>query len=1060
MFNKLELMRSFPPTFTFIFFLLAGLVAHAQSGGIKLTPIATHYTDRFDQASAEIVAYDAASKRLFFSNAQANYVGILDISKPNAPVLVDSISMAPYGGGVNSVAVFNGKVAVAVESSPKTDPGKVVLFDAQGNFQALYTVGALPDMLVFTPDGTKILTANEGEPSDDYSVDPEGSVSIIDVAAGTVKNVAFTDFNTKAAALRNRGVRIFGKNATVAQDLEPEYLTITANGKKAYVTLQENNAIAIIDIATAKVIDIQALGYKDHLTGTPVMKELFLNELINMPELGTPVFKDSLPPVKLSGFSGLFFDRTQSNDSIYVLYTVPDRGPNDDPVPMARAMGAGNEFAFSDLRPFKLPNYQSRIVRFSYNKNTAKITLDSQILLTRLQNDAIIPISGRTNVIGYDEIPVTYAKEGTNYSVADWVDTLTKVKYTELQFDPFGADIEGVLKDREGNFWICDENRPSVYKLRPDGRMLVRYVPKGTSALGIIDLGPGSYGEETLPAVYRKRWANRGFEAIAYDSATHTIYAFIQSPIDNPASNRNKTDVLRILGINAATGAPVSEYVYLLENNKDYAANLALSRVDKIGDAVYKGNGTFLVLERDSSVPGQESGKKFVFEINITHATNLLADTVRAKLSAKETSSGATDKTLEMMSADDLAAAGIRPVYKRKVLNLPSIGYLPGDKPEGLALLPDGSIAVINDNDFGIAGAGSNDISDLAIISLGTNNSLDPSDRDNAVAIANHPVLGMFQPDAIASFTSNGSTYFVTANEGDARAYGGFNEEARVGASNYALDATAFPNAAALKANGALGRLRTTNASGDLDGDGDFDLIYTFGGRSFSVRDTFGNLVYDSGNEFEVNLSKDPKFSPYFNAAHDDNSSATKDSRSDDKGPEPEAIEIATIKGVTYALIGLERVGGIMVYDMTNPKQPKFAGYFNNRDFTANAQSRAAKDLGPEEILFIPADKSPNGMDLVVVSNEVSGTVTIFSTDEITDVDDPQWETLEWSIFPNPADGEIFSTVSGNYQVFNAFGQLMTTAQNTNRIDVSRLPAGTYILRYPAANASKVFVKQ
>ncbi len=162
-----------------------------------------------------------------------------------------------------------------------------------------------------------MLTANEGEPAGDFSIDPEGSVSIIDIASGMVQTAGFTEFNSRAAELRNRGVRIFGpKNPSVAQ--EPEYIAVSPDGSRAYVTLQENNALAVVDIATAKVLDIQALGVKDHLSGTPQVKAFPLSPVSALPVVGIPVFRDSLPPIRLGGFSGLYFEPKESTDSTYV----------------------------------------------------------------------------------------------------------------------------------------------------------------------------------------------------------------------------------------------------------------------------------------------------------------------------------------------------------------------------------------------------------------------------------------------------------------------------------------------------------------------------------------------------------------------------------------------------------------------------------------------------------------------------------------------------------------------------------------------------------------------
>ncbi|EPF73215.1 alkaline phosphatase [Acinetobacter gyllenbergii] len=237
---------------------------------IKLSLLGRYKTNVFAKSAAEIPAYDAASKRLFVVNAQKGLVDVLDASKPEKPVHVAELSARTYlaNSEVNSVAVKNGIVAIAVQAENKTDAGIVVFFNAKDlSFISKVAVGSLPDMLSFSPDGKTVLVANEGEPNDDYSVDPEGSVSIIDISNIQQPKASVADFkawNTQKADLIAKGVRIFGPNASVAQDLEPEYITISADSKTAWVTLQENNAIARIDIAQQKVTDIYPLGYKDH----------------------------------------------------------------------------------------------------------------------------------------------------------------------------------------------------------------------------------------------------------------------------------------------------------------------------------------------------------------------------------------------------------------------------------------------------------------------------------------------------------------------------------------------------------------------------------------------------------------------------------------------------------------------------------------------------------------------------------------------------------------------------------------------------------------------------
>ena len=237
---------------------------------IKLSVLGHYKTNIFAESAAEIPAYDAASKRLFVVNAQKGLVDVLDASKPEQPIHIAELSARDYlaDSEVNSVAVHNGIVAIAVQAKNKTDAGLVVFFNAKDlSFMSKVAVGSLPDMLTFSPNGKTVLVANEAEPNDDYSIDPEGSVSIIDIQDIKQPKASIADFrawNSQKADLMAKGVRIFGPNATVAQDLEPEYITISGDSKTAWVTLQENNAIARIDIAQQKVTDIYPLGYKDH----------------------------------------------------------------------------------------------------------------------------------------------------------------------------------------------------------------------------------------------------------------------------------------------------------------------------------------------------------------------------------------------------------------------------------------------------------------------------------------------------------------------------------------------------------------------------------------------------------------------------------------------------------------------------------------------------------------------------------------------------------------------------------------------------------------------------
>lgn len=312
-------------------------------------------------------------------------------------------------------------------------------------------------------------------------------------------------------------------------------------------------------------------------------------------------------------------------------------------------------------------------------------------------------------------------------------------------------------------------------------------------------------------------------------------------------------------------------------------------------------------------------------------------------------------------------------------------------EPEYIAVSPDGlsAFATLQENNaFARINLVTNTVTD--ILPLGykdhriLGNELDPSDRDGGPKLGNWPVFGMYQPDTLASYAVNGRTYYVTANEGDARDYDTFAEEARI--SSLTLDTTAFPNAAALQANTALGRLNATNALGDTDSDGDFDALYVLGGRSFSIWADDGSQVFDSGSDFERITAQ--RFGEDFNNNHAESAG---DSRSDNKGPEPEAVAIAEFAGQAFAFIGLERIGGIMVYDISNPQNARFVQYINRRDFSVttedltDATAGAGGDLGPESLVVIPAHQSPiAGVPLLAVGNEVSGTTTLYRIDVVT----------------------------------------------------------------------------
>ena len=233
-----------------------------------------------------------------------------------------------------------------------------------------------------------------------------------------------------------------------------------------------------------------------------------------------------------------------------------------------------------------------------------------------------------------------------------------------------------------------------------------------------------------------------------------------------------------------------------------------------------------------------------------------------------------------------------------------------------------------------------------------TANAIDISDKDATIAFNTWKIKGMYMPDAIANYTVNGTTYFITANEGDAREYTANKDVKRL--KDCSLDATVFPDAVTIKAESKMGRLNLVSTMGDTDDDGDLDELVSFGGRSFTIWNGMtGSLVFDSKNDLD---KRSNDFATY------------DDGRSDDKGSEPESVVVAKMGDKNILFVGLERADTVMVYDITNPSAPQYLQSIKTGD-------------APEGLLFIPASKSPTNRSLIVVSSEGDGSVKFFQPD-------------------------------------------------------------------------------
>ena len=346
-------------------------------------------------------------------------------------------------------------------------------------------------------------------------------------------------------------------------------------------------------------------------------------------------------------------------------------------------------------------------------------------------------------------------------------------------------------------------------------------------------------------------------------------------------------------------------------------------------------------------------------------------------------------------------------------------------EPEFVTISPDGTTAAVTiQENNAVAFVDIATATVTSLVSLGTSISpFDASNEDSGIEIRDRPVQRFLQADGIAAFEVGGETFYITANEGDGRdAITEITDFERL--ADVTLDPTVFPNATALQQEDNLGRLEVSIVDGDTDGDGDLDQIFALGGRSFAILDAQGNRVFESGSALEEITAE--AFPDNFNS---DNDANTFDSRSDDGGPEPEGVAVGVVDGVTYGFVGLERVGGVVVYDLSDPTAPTFVQYINNRDFSVEfdedeegdpnptaEQLSAVGDLGPEGLTFIAAEDSPNGEPLLVVTNEVSGSTSIFQIDLQTDTMAP------------PSNGPAILGTAGNDELFGGDGNDTITA--------------------------------
>lgn len=963
-----------------------------------------------DLGGAEISSY-AKGHKITLVITGGTSLAVVDMSDPTSPTKLTDLEL---GGAAQSVDVHGDLVAVAIAGENKAqNKGHVSFYRITGTGAAAtltakgeLTVGYLPDSLKFNADGTKLVVANEGEPDIDFNgegqgVDPAGTIGVITVnkatpASSTYKELGFAAEKTEY--WQARGVRISTGDAST--DIEPEFVAI--EGDVAYVTLQENNAVAVVDISGEGVLtEVRSLGVKDWYRGqvTEVQNVPFS---INYPGQSTPSAPASIVDVNYrddqivaGGLSGLFW-----SEDTNLFYTITDRGPQAQDIP-AGLPNAG-EKVFNDT------DYP--ITVYALEEKNGGLSVAKTITLkvpafnadgTRVSGDGAWRTStgiGQLAVI--DDAAFTPDGNGG---------------YTAVANDAFGLDTESIIYIKSipgvngGNpvLAVSDEYRPLVALFDAEtGNLVQRFVPQGTEALyaangyenGRSYDANRSFTKYTIPAVYGDRQGNRGFEGMAWDGTS--LYAFIQSPMRPSVAKVDgewvASTLRRILKLNPLTGAAEAEYLYIQQG---------ASNQDKIGDAVYDAErDVFYVIDRDSGTT--TTSNKSILEFALRNATNVLETNWAATIGV------AQPEALEAsVLAEALAEANIAQVQQTELLNLPSVGVDPRfDKPEGLAL-KDGQFVVGFDNDFLKSGVRPDN--QLAYISY-TPTPVDTSDKDGGIDPTQKDFYGVRMSDAIATFVIDGETYTATANEGDGRvrpdavnfeapadgtySYGTNKvdgvvdtiEDGITGAALYIYADATTGNGGSFEAEegdeffismayGAIadddfysdekraGKLDNpaSNVIVSVDGEGRLktikdlntdEVLYGFGGRGFSIFDSKGNLVFDSGNlteELAIELG-----------VYDDG-------RSDDKGTEVEGITTAMINGRTYAFVGLERAKSstILQFDVSNPAKSVFVQALQNPD-----------SISAEGLQVITID----GVSYLQAANEVTGHLDTYKIENKT----------------------------------------------------------------------------
>lgn len=348
-----------------------------------------------------------------------------------------------------------------------------------------------------------------------------------------------------------------------------------------------------------------------------------------------------------------------------VFWTLSDRGPNFTPEDAEEITGVSGEKLCGEIKKCRIyltPDYSPSIYRIEVKDDGTFRVMDAIALKTKSGK----PVSGLLNPL----------KTASTENAVDGAGN-------KLPQDPNSVDAEGIVRLPDGTFWIGDENGPSILHVNADGTIQQRLVPAGTEG----EYAGADYTVTgALPAILAKRNSNRGIESMAVSGDGKSLYFILQNPLANPDGKAyGEAANTRIVQMDRETLKPVAEFVYVMDpmstwpgEEKKKQSAVRISELTAVGD------NQFLVDERTD-----KTGK--IFKIDLTGATNILGS---------KWDDAATSPSLEQTK---LADDAITPVKKELLLDSSKVSGLP-TKIEGVAVFGDGSLMLINDDDFGITG--------------------------------------------------------------------------------------------------------------------------------------------------------------------------------------------------------------------------------------------------------------------------------------------------------------------------------------------------------------------